>query len=174
MRYPLISALALSVFLAACGTESEEGPMPGTPEAVLQNHTAEWKANEKRAFVFESRKWSLGDTTSYTCESRNGVVGVCVRVRHCCGGASMADTVSGYASPSQLLAQLRSDVEKLKYDDGTGNGEGFTVNRRGENGLEIVAGISATFHPDLGYPKSVVWFGAAADSGVNITRLEFK
>jgi hypothetical protein len=173
MRYPLISAFALSAFLAAC-TESEEGPMPGMPEAVLQSQTAKWKANEKRPFVFDAQEWSLDDTTTYTCESRNGELGTCVRVRRCCGEPPVADTVSGYASPTALLARLRTDVETLKYEDAICSDNEFTANRRGANALEIAAGISAAFHPDLGYPRSVVWYGASADHGVNITRLEFK
>ena len=173
MRYPLISGLALSAILAAC-TETEEDPLLGPPEAVMQSQSAVWRANEKRPFVFDAQEWNLDDTTTYSCESRNGVVGTCVRVRRCCGEPPVRDTVSGCASPSELFARLRKDVGMLKYDYAESGDHGFTAKRHGANGIEVVAGIDAAFHRDLGYPRSVVWFGASPDSGVNITRLEFK
>jgi hypothetical protein len=175
MHSRLISALALSALLSACSEGEDEEPMPGTPEAVLESHASAWKTHAKRAFVFEAREESPNDTTTYSCESRDGVVGRCIKVSRCCGDDRQVDTVDSYMSPTELLVRLRTDLGKSGYHDAESGPTGFTVRKRAADGREISSALSAAFHPDFGYPKNVAWFGASvASSSVAITRLEFR
>lgn len=175
MHHRLLSILALSALLSACAESGDVGPMPGTPEAVLETHASAWKANARRAHYFEVREESPLDTTTYACESKDGEVGPCIKVSRCCGDDQRIDTVDTYLSHTERLARLRTELRDSGYQAAGSGPSSFTVQKRAVNGKEITWALGAYFNPEYGYLRKVSRSGSTvAASTVTITRLEFK